>query len=142
MAWMTAIPLVGKVVEGLVDLVDQSITDKDKAQEIKSTLTQVMLSSDLTRFTEQIQAQMNIIIAEAKGGWLQRNWRPGLMALFGLIIANNYVLYPYLSLIWPQAPMLQLPPEMWELLKLGVGGYVVGRSVEKGIETWKRGRGE
>jgi hypothetical protein len=24
-----------------------------------------------------------------------------------------------------------LAPEMWELLKLGVGGYVIGRSVEK-----------
>jgi hypothetical protein len=28
---------------------------------------------------------------------------------------------------------------MWELLKIGVGGYVVGRSVEKGVKVWRQG---
>jgi hypothetical protein len=30
-----------------------------------------------------------------------------------------------------------LPPDMRDLLKIGVGGYVVGRSVEKGVRVWK-----
>jgi hypothetical protein len=28
-------------------------------------------------------------------------------------------------------PPLVLPPDMWALLKIGVGGYIVGRSGEK-----------
>jgi len=32
-----------------------------------------------------------------------------------------------------------IPPDMWELLKLGVGGYVLDRSVEKGVRVWKSG---
>jgi len=38
---------------------------------------------------------------------------------------------------WFGVPMLPLPPDMWELLKIGVGGYIVGRSVEKGVKVWK-----
>lgn len=34
-------------------------------------------------------------------------------------------------------PPADIPPDMWDLLKLGVGGYVVGRSAEKSIKTWK-----
>ena len=34
-------------------------------------------------------------------------------------------------------PQADIPPDMWDLLKLGVGGYVVGRSVEKGVKVWK-----
>ena len=34
-------------------------------------------------------------------------------------------------------PAADIPPDMWDLLKLGVGGYVVGRSAEKGIKAWK-----
>ena len=137
MGFLQGIPIIGKVVDGLFGLIDQAIPDKDRAQELKATLNQVMLNADLSKFSEQIQAQMNVILAEAKGGWLQRNWRPGLMTLFGIIIANNHILYPYLSLFWDAAPIMSLPPEMWDLLKLGIGGYVVGRSVEKGIDKWK-----
>ena len=34
-------------------------------------------------------------------------------------------------------PAADIPPDMWDLLKLGVGGYVLGRSVEKGVKVWK-----
>lgn len=58
-----------------------------------------------------------------------------LMCLFGLIIANNYLIVPLLG-----TPMADIPPDMWELLKLGVGGYVIGRSVEKGVKVWSDGK--
>ena len=46
----------------------------------------------------------------------------------------NYIVHPWFGL-----RMLPLPPDMWELLKIGVGGYVVGRSVEKGVKVWRQG---
>ena len=58
-----------------------------------------------------------------------------LMCLFGLIIANNYLIAPLLG-----TPMADIPPDMWELLKLGFGGYVIGRSVEKGVKVWSDGK--
>ena len=67
------------------------------------------------------------------------NWRPLLMLTCIAIIANNYLLNPYLKLFFAAAPLLELPDALWELLKIGVGGYVVGRSVEKGIDLWRNG---
>ena len=85
-----------------------------------------------------VESQSSIIVAEAKGGWLQRNWRPLLMCLFGFIIFNNYVLFPYLSLFTEGAIKLVIPPDMWALMKLGMGGYVITRGGEKMIKEYKK----
>lgn len=88
--------------------------------------------------SKELEAAASIIKAEAQGGsWLQRNWRPMLMAIFGIIVANNYIIAPYMAAFGLQSLVLDLPPDMWDLLKIGVGGYIVGRSAEKGIKYWK-----
>lgn len=53
------------------------------------------------------------------------------------IVANNYLIYPYLILFGMQAIPLALPDRLWDLMTLGVGGYVAGRTGEKLMETWK-----
>lgn len=79
-----------------------------------------------------LEAQQAVIVAEAQGkSWIQRNWRPVLMMVIIVIVANNYVLFPYLSLFTDKVAMLDLPEELFTLLSVGVGGYVVGRSGEK-----------
>lgn len=137
MIW-SAIPVVGKVLDSVIGLVDKAVEDKDEAKRIKADLSKVFDNSDLSKFSEQIQAQAKIITAEAKSeSWIARNWRPIIMLLFGVIIANNYILYPWFSELFELDVMMPVPPEMWALLKLGLGGYVVGRTVEKGIKVWK-----
>ena len=59
------------------------------------------------------------------------------MLTFVAIVANNYLIYPYISLFWNSAPLLELPPDLWGLLKIGLGGYVVGRSAEKVASNFK-----
>ena len=138
MSIFSSIPLIGKIIDKGFDLIDEVVEDKDEANALKAELTAKWQDVDLNKYIEQIQAQSAVIVAEAKGdSWLQRNWRPGIMAMFGFIVFNNYVLYPYLSLLWPAAPILETPPELWALMKLGISGYIVGRSTEKGIELWK-----
>lgn len=121
--------VAGPLLKGLFDIIDQSVEDKDEAAKIKAVLQQKVLDGQM----KEIEAAANIIVAEAQGeSWLQRNWRPLLMCLFGVIIGNNYLVVPLFG-----SPVAEIPPDMWDLLKLGVGGYVVGRSVEKGIKVWK-----
>ena len=53
--------------------------------------------------------------------WLKQNWRPITMLTFlMLIVCDSFGL-----LAKP------LPPDAWSLLKIGLGGYVIGRSAEK-----------
>lgn len=122
------------LLKGVFGVIDQAVEDKDQAARLKARLRDMALTGRM----REIEAAARIIAAEARGeSWLQRNWRPLLMCLFGLIIANNYLLAPYVLMFVSIDVELAIPPDMWDLLKIGVGGYVVGRSVEKGIGAWK-----
>ena len=82
---------------------------------------------------EELKAQ--VLNAEMQGNWLQRSWRPILMLSLVLIVINNYLLFPY----FPDTfTMLELPDKLWNLLTIGVGGYVAGRSVEKAVKIYKQ----
>ena len=135
--WNALIAPVAGLFTKALDIVDDLVPDKDLANKIKAQLQQRIMDISNGEFLALLKAQTSIIVAEVQGAWLQRNWRPMLMCLFGIIIANNYLLYPYMSLFWTEAPMLDIPPDMWSLLKLGVSGYVVGRTAEKVVTEWK-----
>lgn len=86
---------------------------------------------------QALQLRVQVILAEANSqSWLARNWRPMLMTIFMAIIANNYILSPYLQAMFSWHVSLDLPPQMWDLLKIGLGGYILGRSVEKVASNW------
>ncbi len=142
MGWWQAIPVIGNVVSGLFKLIDKQVENKDEANALKAQLEQILLSSDLKKFQTDIEARAGIILAEAKGqSWMQRNWRPCLMMTIVLIIANNYLLFPYASMFFPESvTILELPDALYNLMTVGVGGYIVGRSAEKGITSWKDGK--
>ena len=124
MFWL---PLVTTVVKTIGDIIDQKVEDKDLANKLKNELTSEILTKEYNRIEQELNAQKEIIIAEATGhSWLQRNWRPITMLVFVYIVAHNYIIAPLFSL-----QELPIPPDMWQLLKLGIGGYVIGRSAEK-----------
>ena len=74
-----------------------------------------------------LEQQSNLILTEAKAeSWLQRNWRPLLMLICMWIVFSNYILSPYFGI-----PVLLLDDHIWQLIEMGVTGYVAGRSLEK-----------
>jgi len=102
-----------------------------KVIELEKVLAQLKVETDRLR--------ANIIIAETKSqSWLARNWRPILMLTIVAIIANNFVIFPYVSLFTTKVTMLTLPDHLYSLLKIGVGGYIVGRSAEQVAKTIKK----
>ena len=74
-----------------------------------------------------------VVLAEAQGhSWLQRNWRPVTMLTFVALVAAKWLGFT--------APGVTeaVEMELMRLIQLGLGGYIVGRSVEKGIKEWKK----
>lgn len=65
------------------------------------------------------------------------SWRPIMMYLFMYIIGQYYIINPIIEFTWPTIELKDLPPEMWTLLTVAVGGYITSRGVEKGIKIWK-----
>lgn len=126
--------MIGEILPFAGKVIDKIFPDKGEAQKYKVKLLEMEEAGEL----KELESAAQIITAEAKSEhWLTANWRPLTMITFVVIIANNYILYPYLSLFWPDAPNLTVPPDMWGLLKIGLGGYVVGRSGEKIVDKWK-----
>lgn len=121
----------------LFGVIDKAVTDKDEANRLKQEIQSQLIESK----DSVVKAQMQIILAEAQGeSWAQRNWRPVLMLVIVAVIANNYLLAPYLGAIFGVGLQLDLPERLWDLMTIGVGGYVTGRTVEKGISSWQHGK--
>ena len=114
--------LGGSVVKDLLEGLDNLFTSKEEKIQAENVIKQILLQKQL----ELQKMQTDIIIAEAKGNWLQRSWRPILMLSFGFIVIYVKFIGPLFGL-----PIPELELEFWELLKIGIGGYVVGRSAEK-----------
>jgi hypothetical protein len=106
---------VGKVIDDL-------FTNDEERIKAKNEVFQILKEKEL----ELRKMQTEVIVTEAQGNWLQRSWRPILMLGFGFIVMYNKFFAPAFNL-----PNAELENEFWNLLQLGVGGYVIGRSAEK-----------
>ena len=109
------------LMPGLMALIGKLIPDPQAQADAQLKLLQMQQTGGLA----ELNAAVQVIVAEASGNWLQRSWRPIMMLTFcGLIVAR--------WLGWT-APNLQ-PQEydhLWSIVELGIGGYTIGRSVEK-----------
>ena len=118
---------VAPMVKTLFTTIDKTIDNKAEAEKIKQSIQQQLLSGQL----KELEAQASIITAEAKGGWLQRNWRPLLMLTFaGLVVAH------WFGFTAPNIPE-SVQNSLLNIVLVGVGGYIAGRSGEKIMDKYK-----
>lgn len=118
------------------DVLKKVIPDSDKRTEVEREIKLGLLEH--TDSIEKIRGE--IVLAEAKSQhWLTAVWRPLLMLVAITIIAMNYLFFPIIGIFYPEVldNTLVLPDQLWNLLTLGVGGYIVGRSGEKMVKEWK-----
>lgn len=133
---------VKDLIQPVTDLIDNLHTSDAERDEAKIRLLEVTheLQTRLLDFeTDLVKAQSKIIITEAQGGWLAASWRPITALTFTFIIAWNYILQPIFSMVTP-LPRLDIPPDMWTLLTVMIGGYVGSRGIEKTVRElikWK-----
>lgn len=101
-----------------------------KRNQAEALQTGIRVLSDVSASNSQReQAIAQIIASEATSGyWLAAVWRPLLMVIFGGLIVSFWFGYtpPYIN--DPMSPMMH---ELFTLLKIGIGGYIPARTVEK-----------
>ena len=117
----------GSVVTDLLGGLDKLFTSKEEKIKAQNVIKEILVKKQI----ELQQLQTEIIVTEAKGNWLQRSWRPILMLAFGFIVIYVKFLAPVLEL-----PIPPLENEFWNLLQLGIGGYVIGRTGEKMMKSY------
>lgn len=111
----TLLPVLG-------DLFRRWFPDPAEAARAQQEMTMALLAQQ-----DALNAAAGRIIeAEARSEhWLAACWRPILMLTFGALIVARWLGWsaPGIS----EAEVLKL----WSIVELGLGGYVIGRSVEK-----------
>ena len=126
--------ILGKVAGGVADRIFP-----DPEQELKRIeLQQALQAAVLERTSEIERAAAEVVKAEAQGqSWLQRTWRPITMLTFVALIVARWLGWSAPNLA--EAEALKL----WDIVEIGLGGYVIGRSAEKVlpglVETMKKG---
>ncbi|WP_024606086.1 MULTISPECIES: 3TM-type holin [unclassified Pseudoalteromonas] len=127
------------VVEPITNLIDDLFTSDEERQAVTNELkrientaqSQVLeLEGKIVELQGKVlEAKSQIITAEANGeSWLQRNWRPITMLTFLVLVCFD-------SFGWLA---FRLSAQAWDLLQLGIGGYVIGRTVEKAAPSVKQ----
>ena len=122
---------VAPLAKILFNTIEKAVPDKDLQEKLKAQLQTQLLQSH----TQELQAASRIIEAEAKAGWFASSWRPLLMYVLIFILVWNYVIGPVIKIFLGAVITFELPGDVWTLLNVGLGGYVVGRSAESVART-------
>ena len=120
--------LIGPVAKIVNSVIDRAVPDKGEAAKLKAQAATLIHEQDMA----DLQAAVSVIVAEAQGGsWIQRSWRPITMLTFVALIVARWLGFT--------APGIsdELEVALLDLIKVGLGGYVVGRSAEKVAKVWK-----
>ena len=110
-------------IGGIIDSL--TLSSKEKMQ-LRASLTEA-----LSRFEADLQKeQSSVIRSESQGNWLQHSWRPLVMLTFSAVVLLG---------IFTPLPLPDDGSRFWDLLEIGLGGYVIGRSFESvSLELGKR----
>ena len=113
---------VTNLVSAVGEIVDRlTLPGREKKQQ-ETDILQLLIAVEEKTITEQAAA----IREEARGNWLQRSWRPIVMLVFTLIILAG----TFLNL-----PILADTSRFWDLLEIGLGGYIIGRGSEQLVSS-------
>ena len=126
---MSILSFLGGALKPITGLIDDLHTSDEERLTLKVALDKIEADLKVEGYkydTALAEARSSIIIAEAQSqSWLARNWRPITMLMFGgliLAIATGLTDVDDLAAV---------PEQLWRLLQIGIGGYIVGRSAEK-----------
>ena len=117
---------LANIAKGIIEGIGATKEKRDAALASVAKAETGVVMSVVGYQQEVLAAQRAVIVAEAQGkSWLQRSWRPITMLTFLVLVVLDHT----------SGLAFRLAPEAWTLLQLGLGGYVVGRSVEKTVQV-------
>ena len=113
---------VTNLVSAVGEIVDRLTLPGREKKQLATDIMRLLIAVEEKTISEQAAS----IREEARGNWLQRSWRPIVMLVFTLIILAG----TFLNL-----PILADTSRFWDLLEIGLGGYIIGRGSEQLVSS-------
>jgi len=124
--WQTLVAPITTLIDGVLDKVVPDAAERDR---ISFEIQKLLMGNQ----SKELEQAVKVILAEAQGeSWLQRNWRPILMLWFAGLVGAHWLGFTPPNL--PESVVMGL----LDIVQVGIGGYVLGRSGEKIIREWKK----
>ena len=126
---MNLISLIGNIFTPAANLVDNLHTSEEEKLQVRNELfkLQAELFTNVQDYeTKILESKASIINSEANSqSTLARNWRPITMLMFVFAVMTHWFG------LTPDDLSIEAVEDMFTLVQIGLGGYDVGRSVEK-----------
>jgi len=124
---MLPIPILGGLMDMGKQLISNWFPDPEEADRKQLEFLAIIQSGKL----KELEAAASVITAEAQSeSWITRSWRPITMLTFVALVAAHWLGFT--------APNItdEIVQSLLEIVKVGLGGYVASRGVEKAIKEW------
>jgi len=120
---------VSNIFAPAAKLIDDVSTSTEEKLQLRNALAKIENDTTLKIIEYEgklLQAQSSIIMAETQSdSWLVKNWRPMTMMTFVGIVVMYWFGFQ------PENMSQDTIDHVFNLIKIGLGGYVIGRSGEK-----------
>ncbi len=113
---------VTNLVSAVGDIVNRLTLPGREKKQLETDILRLLIAVEEKTISEQAAA----IREEARGNWPQRSWRPIVMLVFTVIVLAG----TFLNL-----PILSDTSRFWDLLEIGLGGYIIGRGGEQLVSS-------
>ena len=113
---------VTNLVSAVGDIVNRLTLPGREKKQLETDILRLLIAVEEKTISEQAAA----IREEARGNWLQRSWQPIVMLVFTVIVLAG----TFLNL-----PILSDTSRFWDLLEIGLGGYIIGRGGEQLVSS-------
>lgn len=123
------------IIKLVLPVFDKLIPDVNAREKAKEELTKTLLENQ----TAIMSAMKDTMAADAASeSWLTRSARP-IVVMWSLAMITWVVLSPIFNLQTATLTALSgVPDSLWNLVSVGIGGYMLARTVEKGMANWKK----
>jgi hypothetical protein len=127
--------IISVLLPSLMEVIGKFITsDADKAK-AQAEITRHLLENEASLVNSAKEVVKAEIESESK---LAKNWRPILMYLLMSLLVWIVAIAPVFGLVSATKESLEaVPGDLWSLLMIGMGGYILGRTGENIVKTIK-----
>lgn len=125
------------MIGSILEIINKFVPDKDAAKKAAVALEQEM--------TKQMTLRADVIKQEVRQGGITAKWRPYTMVTFVAMVVVHFVMYDIVPFIRTSFDLNFYVPQdpgftegLLDLIKIGLMGYIGGRTVEKAVKFWKK----
>lgn len=126
---------IGPILDVVTKVINRIIPDPEKAAEAKLEMEKALIGAQNAIY----DAMSKVMVADSQSeSWLTRNIRP-IAVCWGLCTISWIILSPIFGLQKETLfTVTQIPSDLWNLVTVGIGAYILGRSAEKSVKNFKQ----